>query len=169
MRIAPWSAPVLLALAGCAAPAPVAESAVPYTATRALQARGETEVTIHAAHRVLGATRALSGIPCLLEADGFRAEFSAPARVRVPDLQDRTPPARVTCTRGTETARATLAAYNLTTATAHRDSRQRMAGTRDFGGLGAITAALVTELRLSGRDPGRDVWTYPDTTVTFGL
>lgn len=166
MPTARTAIPTLLALAACASgPAEITRPAVPYTATRALSPRGTTEVTIRTARRVPGGTTELTDLPCTLRAEGFHASFTTPARVTVPNLPQRMPPATVTCTRGTTTTSARLEPWNRTVSEAHQAAQARQSGSDDFMGLGAITAALVTGLGLSGRDRSRDVWSYRDVTV----
>ena len=163
MRGARLLAAVLL-LAACATPAPPPPAPVAATTDRGLAARGTSSLTIRTqAPGLFGPTDA-PGIPCTLQAPGFRAAFTTPATVAVPNLGPRQPEAVLTCTRDTRSQSLTLAPVNLTRSGELDRTLDAQSRSRDFLGIGLIATAMVGGLR---RDQAGDVWGYADTILTF--
>lgn len=154
----------LTALAACAAPAPRTPAPVVAAADRGLAARGTTSLAVRTqAPRVFGPAE-VAGVACTLAAPGFRAAFTAPATVEVPNLGARQPEAVLTCIRGARTQSLTLAPANLTRAAEQVRAIEGQSRRPDFLGIGLITTAMVGGLR---RDRPTDVWGYPDATLVF--
>jgi hypothetical protein len=153
-----------LVLTACAAPAPPPPAPVTATTVRGLATRGTSDLTIRTQARgVFGAAEA-PGIPCTLQAPGFRAAFTTPATVAVPNLGPRQPEAVLTCIRDTRSQSLTLPPVNLTRAAEQSGALDRQSRNRDFLGIGLIATAMVGGLR---QDQSGDVWGYADTTLTF--
>lgn len=161
-RLLPLAA--VLTLAACAAPELPALSSVTATTDRGLAARGTSSFTVSTRAPGVFGPAEVAGIPCTLEAPGFRAAFTTPATVAVPNLGARQPEAMLTCTRGNATQSLTLAPVNLTRAAETNRRLQAQSGSRDLPGLSLIATAMVAGLRA---DRTGDVWGYADTTLRF--
>ena len=100
----------VIGLAGCVAPgsAPPGVQTVRaerVSAAQAPLASGETQVVV----RTFAAGpsgQELSGVPCVAESPFFRAEFTSPARVLLPDFGAQSPSVSVTCRSGTASGSA---------------------------------------------------------------
>lgn len=158
-------ATVALALAACAAPAPQAPAPVVATADRGLAARGTTSLAVRSQAPGLFGLAEVAGAACTLAAPGFRATFTTPATVEVPDLGARQPEAELTCTQGARSQSLRLAPVNLTAAAEQARAIEGQSRNRDFLGIGMIATAMVGGLR---RDRPGDAWGYRDATVIFG-
>lgn len=100
----------LLAVAACSPTQPPPNAVtVPVTlraGVAAPPAQGETQLVVRAVPS--GATRQeLPGVTCRAETPYFTADFTAPARLLLPDYGSAAPPVTVTCRNGTATGTAT--------------------------------------------------------------
>lgn len=153
-----------LALAACAAPAPPPPAPVIATTDRGLAARGTSSLSIRTqAQGVFGPTEA-PGAVCTLQAPGFRAAFTTPATVEVPNLGPRQPEAVLSCSRDARSQSLTLPPVNLTRAADLNRRLDAQSRNRDLMGIGLIATAMVSGLR---QDQSADVWGYADTILTF--
>lgn len=158
-RLPPLIGALIGALAGCAAPVPP-PSPVVATLQPGVTARSTSSVTIRTQVPGLGGPAEVAGIACTLQARAFRASFTTPATLTVPDLGARQPPADLTCTRDGATRSLRLEPVNLTRSA---ELQRRADGLRnDVGGLGMIAVALVSGLR---QDRATDRWGYRDATL----
>lgn len=164
MRGAPFF--VALALAACAGPVSPPPAPVLATVDRGLSARGSSSFILRTEAPGIFGPVEVAGIPCTLQAPGFRARFTSPAELRVPELGRRQPEARVTCTRDGRSQSLTLEPVNLTRAAEQsRAMAEHRSDGRDFLGLGLVTTAIIGGLRLSRPS---DVWGYRNATISFG-
>jgi hypothetical protein len=165
-RRAPLAAGLILA--ACTAPAPPpAPPPAPVVATTdpGLSTRGTSTLSIRTQAPGLFGPAEVEGIACTLEARGFRATFTSPATIGVPNLGTRQPEAALTCTQGALTRSLMLPPVNLTRVEELNRRLDRQSRNNDFLGIGLIATAMVGGLR---RDQTGDVWGYADTTLILG-
>ena len=164
MRGAPFFG--ALALAACAAPVSAPPAPVVATADRGLAARGTSSFVLRTEAPGIFGMVEVAGIPCTLQAPGFRARFISPAEVSLPELGTHQPEARVTCTRDGRSQSLPLEPVNLTRAAEQsRAMAEHQSDGRDFLGLGLVTTAIIGGLRLTRPS---DIWGYRDATISFG-
>lgn len=111
-RSVPAAAALLALAAGCSPTQPPPNAAtVPVTprpGVAAPAAQGETQLFVRAVPA--GSTRQeYPGASCRAETAYFTADFTAPARLLIPDFGTAAPPVSVTCRAGSATGTATAA------------------------------------------------------------
>jgi hypothetical protein len=113
---------------------PLPEASVQVDSTRGAEwppARGEAALIVRAVTRdAAGVERELAGARCAAGSPYYAAEFTAPARVLVPDFGTASPAIEVTCRAGEAEGRAV--------------SRPELAGTRGFYGWPGIGISVGT-------------------------
>lgn len=92
----------------------------------------------------------ISGVPCLLDSGVYKATFTTPANLIVPDYGPNSPAVFVRCTRDATSGSVTANAVNMT-------AQQRSASAAGTGLLGAIIIGAVNE---ANRDNLNDDFGY---------
>jgi hypothetical protein len=153
-----------LFIAGCAATA-INQAPVTYTATKNLQAKGSSTLTVRTYSTAPGKGRVeLSGVPCQFNGQGFYSKFTTPAVVMTPDLGPRTSAASVTCNYDDQEKTIVAFAVNKTTTDIDRRVQQSTSGA---GLVGLIVGSIASTSQKNRRDTSLDVYGYLDKSVTF--
>jgi hypothetical protein len=97
----------------------------------------------------------ISGVPCLLDSGVYKATFTTPANLIVPDYGPNSPALFVRCTTDTTSGSVTAGVVNMT-------AQQRNASAAGTGLLGAIIIGAVNE---ANRDNLNDDFGYNPVTV----
>ena len=105
--------------------------------------------------RTFSGGKEVTGPICLLDSGVYRARFSTPANVVVPDYGANSPAIFVRCEAQGLFGSTTVNAYN-------HSSRQRYAPAIGTGVLGAIVIGAVS---AASRNEQRDDYKYPDIDV----
>ena len=150
------------ALTGCAA-VPIGQEPIPYTATKALNEKGTSNLTVRSVSTKDG-YKELAGVPCELKGDGFRSVFVTPAIVVTPDMGPRVPVASLTCTFEGKKFFQIIQPINETVTSIDRNASAAGAGA---GLVGIVVSGISASSQRSRRDATLDVYGYPDVTATF--
>lgn len=96
------------------------------------------------------------GAECEMQGSGFRASFTTPAVVNMPDAQSQTRPVTVTCRSGNRSVSTVAHPYNF-------DSERNLAAGEGAGLLGILVISVVDGMR----DQTHDSFAYEDIIVGF--
>lgn len=117
--------------------------------------RGQTSVEIRAFDRTGdGNSGELTGIPCTVDNNLYRANITTPATIVVPNYGPQSPNFQVSCRYGEREETVTAAIFNQTAA------NRQAAGGAIGGFLGSLAASSVP-------DQESDVYTYQAVTVNY--
>lgn len=118
--------------------------------------RGQNTVQVRTWGDTEGSGRTeLSGVSCNLDSGVYRAQFTTPANVIVPDYGPSSPALFVRCTTATQSGSVTASVVNMT-------AQQRSQSAAGTGLLGAIIIGAVNE---ANRDNLNDDFGYNPITV----
>lgn len=118
--------------------------------------RGQNTVQIRTQGKLNdGGFGEISGVPCILDSGVYKAAFTTPANLIVPDYGPNSPALFVRCTTDTTSGSITANVLNLT-------AQQRNASAAGTGLLGAIIIGAVNE---ANRDNLNDDFGYNPISV----
>lgn len=155
----------VVSLSACVNQSEITSPAVQYRAIKNLNAVGSSLITVRTKIKSGDKTSELLGAACNLQADGFSAKFTTPAKVVIPNLQERMPVANLTCTHDGKSKSVALEPLNKTVSEIH--ARGVSAGVN--GGLiGIMVGGALAARETNRRDQSKDIYGYIDQTITFG-